>query len=288
MPARMRKQRRICYTLAMSDEILFHEEGGIATLRFNRPQARNALNWAAQEQFAARIAAVARQPQIRVLILTGVGPAFVAGGDLKELSQGDFEANGQRLSRVMSGALAQMARLPIPVIAAINGPAVGGGCEIALACDLRLAAAGASLSFAQARLGLTTGWGGAARLCALLGRSRATGILLMARSLSAEEALAIGLLHAIAAEGEDVLALARERAQELVAMSPQALAAMKQLLYRPSEQEEQAAAQLERRLFNRLWGSAAHRAAMDAFLGRPTMAEQEGDATRGTSAEGSG
>lgn len=246
---------------------------GIATLRFNRPQARNALNWAAQEQFAAAIDALARDSEARVLLLTGSGTTFVAGGDLKELAAGDVAANGQRLSRLMSGALAQMARLPLPVIAVVNGHAVGGGCEIALACDLRLAAAHARFHFAQARLGLTTGWGGAARLCALLGRSRAADILLRARTLTAAEAQAIGLVHAVAAEGEDVATLAQAWAAEMAAMPQAALAAMKQLLYAPAEREEQAAAQLERRLFNDLWGSPSHLAAVNAFLRR----DEEGE-----------
>ena len=258
----------------MTDEILFDLTERIATLRFNRPQARNALNWAAQEQFAEHLARVARSDAIRVLILTGSSDAsatesaFVAGGDLKELAQGDFEANGQRLSRLMSGALAQMVRLPVPVIAAVNGHAVGGGCEILLACDLRLAAPGARLSFAQVRLGLTTGWGGAARLSALVGRSRAADILLRARTLSAQEAHDLGLLHAVAGEDEDVLQMARSWAAELAALPREALAAMKQLLYATVERDEQRAAQLERRLFNQLWGRPEHRAALAAFLDR--------------------
>lgn len=252
----------------MSAEILFDVEDGIATLRFNRPQARNALNWAAQEQFALQIERVAQDKTVRVLILTGREDVFVSGGDLKELSQGDFETNGQRLSRLMSGALAQMCRLPIPVIAAVNGHAVGGGCEIMLACDLRLASPEARLNFAQVRLGLTTGWGGAARLVKLIGRSRATEILLRARALSAGEALRLGLLHAVADEDQDVAQMAQTWAEELADLPAEALAAMKQLLHATQVAGEQRAAQLERRLFNQLWGRPAHREALDAFLGR--------------------
>lgn len=252
----------------MSEEILFHVQDRIATLRFNRPQARNALNWAAQEQFAAHIMRVVQDDTVRVLILTGQEGAFVSGGDLKELSQGDFEANGQRLSRLMSGALTQMSHLPIPVIGAVNGHAVGGGCEILLACDLRLAAAEARLNFAQVRLGLTTGWGGAARLVELIGRSRATEILLRGRTLSAREAENIGLVHAVVEEGQDVMQLALTWAEELAALPGEALAAMKQLLRAATAADEQRIAQLERRLFNRLWGRPAHRAAVDSFLNK--------------------
>ena len=262
----------------MSDEILFQIQGGIATLRFNRPQARNALNWRAQEQFAARVEDVARDKALRVLILTGTGGAFVSGGDLKELSRGDLSANGQRLSRVMSGALAQMMRLPLPIIAAVNGPAVGGGCEILLACDLRVAAGAARLSFAQARLGLTTGWGGAARLVALVGRSRAADILLRARTLTARQALDMGLLHAVAEDREDVVALAQRWAADLAALPRDALAGMKQLLYAPELRDEQDAERLERQLFNDLWGQPAHRQALASFLGQGSGDDLAGDA----------
>lgn len=252
----------------MSDEILFHVQDGIATLRFNRPQARNALNWAAQEQFAAYIARLTQDDTVRVLILSGQEGAFVSGGDLKELSQGDFEANGQRLSRLMSGALTEMSHLPFPVVAVVNGHAVGGGCEILLACDLRLAASEARLYFAQVRLGLTTGWGGAARLVELIGRSRATEILLRGRALSAHEAENLGLLHAVADGSEDVMQLAQTWAEELATLPRDALSAMKQLLGATTAADEQRVAQLERRLFNRLWGRPAHRAAIDSFLNK--------------------
>ena len=251
----------------MTEEIIFEVKQGIATLRFNRPQARNALNWAAQERFAATIAAAAEDETIRALILTGSDRAFVSGGDLKELAAGDFEAHGERLSRIMSGALAQMTRLPVPVIAAVNGHAAGGGCEILLACDLRLAAAEARLDFAQVRLGLTTGWGGAARLNALVGRSRAMEILLRGRTLTAQEAQAMGLVNGVVADGEDVLQAAQAWAEELAALPREALAAMKQLLLAMPELDEQETAALERRLFVQLWGQPAHRRALAAFLG---------------------
>ena len=262
----------------MANEILFDVTEQIGILRFNRPQARNALNWAAQEQFAAHIDQVAQRRDVRALILTGSDDVFVAGGDLKELSRGDLAANGQRLSRLMSGALAHMARLPLPVIAAVNGHAVGGGCEILIACDLRLAVAQARLDFAQIRLGLTTGWGGAARLIQLVGRSRAAEILLRGRTLSAQEALDIGLLHAVAGEGEDVLALAVAWAADLVTLPAPALAAMKQLIGAAQNLKEQDAAQLERRLFNQLWGQPAHRRALDAFLAQGRADDLPGDA----------
>jgi len=123
----------------MSNEIIFSVENNIATLIVNREKARNALNWAAQAQFAECVTAVAQDPAIRILIITGAGQvAFVAGGDLKELSRHPEAEAGASLNRVMRTALDHLTQMPIPVIAAVNGDAVGGGCEILTACDLRI------------------------------------------------------------------------------------------------------------------------------------------------------
>ena len=153
----------------MTNPIVYEiTENGIAILRVNRPQARNALNWAAQEAFATAVSQTAQNETVRVLIITGTGDqAFVAGGDLKELANHPETAAGERLNRVMSRALAELTQLPIPVIAAVNGDAFGGGCEILTACDLRICAAHARFSFAQVKNALTTGWGGTGRLVPL-------------------------------------------------------------------------------------------------------------------------
>ena len=174
----------------------------IAWPRVNRPAARNALTWSAQEGFAQAVAA-ARAADARALIITGAGQAFVSGGDLKELANHPEAAAGERLNRVMSAALDDLVALPCPVIAAVNGDAIGGGCEILTACDLRLAAPGARFAFRQVHNGLTTGWGGAGRLVALIGQSRATELLLTGRTFDAAEAQALGLVHRLARAGNN-------------------------------------------------------------------------------------
>ncbi len=252
----------------MSEEILFEtDQQGIATLQINRPQARNALNWETQKQFAQIVTAVARDPAIRVLIITGTGDkAFVSGGDLKELSQHPDTAAGERLNRVMSVALHQLTQLPIPVIAAVNGDAFGGGCEILTACDLRLAAAHARFSFAQVRNALTTGWGGTGRLVRLVGQSRAMELLLTGRLFSAAEAQTIGLIHRLVPIGQDVLPVAREWATELVALPRQALAANKALVHAAANRTLAELSQYETELFTYLWAQPDHLEAMKAFV----------------------
>lgn len=248
---------------------------GIALLRVNRPAARNALTWTAQEEFAAAVTA-ARNEAVRVLIITGAGGSFVSGGDLKELAGHPEAAAAERLNRVMSGALAGLLELPYPVIAAVEGDAVGGGCEILTACDLRLAAAGARLSFRQVHNGLTTGWGGTARLVSLVGQGRAMELLLTGRKLDAEEARAIGLIHRIVPPGADVLDGAYAWAGELLRLPRRALAAIKSLVHASAHLSLPDANALETQLFINLWPTADHLEAMNAFAEkRPPVFNRE-------------
>lgn len=249
----------------MSDEIIFKVEEQIATLLVNRQQARNALNWAAQERFASVVAEVRQDPAIRVLIITGTGmQAFVAGGDLKELSQHPEPEAAVRLNRVMSDALQALTELPIPVIAAINGDAFGGGCEILTACDLRLASHEARFCFAQVKNGLTTGWGGSGRLVRLLGQSRAMELLLTGRLFTAVEAQSMGLIHRLASAAE-LQTTVQAWANDLIQLPAAAQAALKQLTLAASQQTIPQTNQLETNLFVNLWSQPDHLEALAAF-----------------------
>ena len=254
------------------NEIEFNIENDAALLRVNRPAARNALNWAAQEAFAEAVAQLAGQlaageTAVRTLIITGTGnKAFVAGGDLKELSRHPEPEAAERLNRVMGQALTQLTQLPIPVLAAVNGDAFGGGCEILTACDLRLARRGTRFCFAQARNSLTTGWGGAGRLVQLLGLSRSLDLLLTSRLFSAEEAQQLGLIHRLVDPDEDVVAAARQWSADLTALPRHALASLKQLAYAATQLSPLQLAQLETELFVDLWASPDHLEALAAFI----------------------
>lgn len=254
-----------CYTFAMTNTILYEENNGVGVLRVNRPEARNALNWEAQQGFVRAVTAAAESRSLRVLIITGTGPTFVAGGDLKELAGEMTPEAGVRLNRIMSEALEQLAKLPLPVLAAVNGDAAGGGCEIIAACDLRLAAEDAQLRWVQVRMGLTTGWGGTARLVRLIGASRAMALLLTGESISAAEAYRIGFVQRLVPAGEPVLPVAVAWAQRLAALPRDALAATKELV-RLAARSTEAAASAEPELFAALWGGPNHREAVAAFL----------------------
>lgn len=262
----------------VSDVILYHVyDQGIAVLQVNRPGARNALNWAAQERFAEVIEAVVADNHVRALIITGSGDhAFVSGGDLKELQRHPEREAGERLNRVMSGVLAQLRQLPFPVIAAINGDAFGGGCEIVAACDLRLSSPYARFSFAQVPNGLVTGWGGTSLLVALIGQSSALDLLLTARLFTAAEAQQMGFIQRITAEGENVLDAARDWAAELVTLPKEALAATKRLVYAAGHLSAAELAKLEAELFVELWETPDHLEALQAFAEkRPPHFNQE-------------
>ncbi|KAA3659333.1 MAG: enoyl-CoA hydratase/isomerase family protein [Chloroflexi bacterium] len=249
----------------MSDEIQLTINNQIATLIVNRPQALNALNWAAQEQFAEAVTAVSQTPTIRVLIITGSGSrAFVAGADLKELSQHPEQAGGERLNRIMTAALTKLTELPIPVIAAINGDAFGGGCEIMTACDLRIAVNYARFSFAQVRNALTSGWGGTARLVRLIGQSRAMELMLTARMMDVLEAFGMGLVHQVVDDGGLKTAVST-LAQQLIQLPHHALAANKALVQFATQHPISETNQRETELFVDLWTQPDHIEAMNAF-----------------------
>ncbi len=248
------------YTYPMTQEIELTQQDGIVTLRVNRPEARNALNWAAQAQFAAAVADVAADTAVRVLIITGAGKkAFVSGGDLKELSQHPEREAGERLNRVMRDALEQLTRLPIPVIAAINGDAFGGGCEILTACDLRLAASHARFCFAH------TGWGGTGRLVNLLGQAWALDLLLTSRIFPAQEAQQLGLVQQVVEDSAGLETAVAHLAQSLTTLPKHALAASKQLVYAASQPATAELSQLETELFVDLWSQPDHLEALAAF-----------------------
>jgi enoyl-CoA hydratase len=249
----------------MSDEILFEvDEDGIAVLTVNREQARNALNWAAQARFAACVTAVSKTPTIRALIITGAGSkAFVAGADLTELAQNPEPETAVRLKQTMGQALVQLGQLSVPVIAAINGDAFGGGCEVLTACDLRIAVARARFSFVQVKMSLTTGWGGVGRLVPLVGQSHALDLMLTGRLFGAEEAMQMGLINRVVEE--DALGAAKEMARHFVALPQNGLAALKQMVY-TAVYHPTDLANLEETLFRELWGSPNNSEAVAAFL----------------------
>jgi enoyl-CoA hydratase len=243
------------------------ESPSVAILRLHRPEARNALTWSGMDLFAQAVRRAASSDHLKALIITGAGDAFCSGGDLFELHDYLEREDGLRLAGGMGAALDALEALPFPTIAAIEGPALGGGAELALACDLRVAADGASLGLMHVRLAITPAWGGGQRLLRLVGYGRAFEWLTTGRVLSAEEAYAFGLINRRTGRGQ-ALDEARALAEALVARDPAAVRAVKRLLRAGLTLPYPEAMQSEREEFPDRWASAAHRAASAAFVAR--------------------
>jgi enoyl-CoA hydratase/carnithine racemase len=168
---------------------------GIGTIRLERPPM-NALNTQVQEELRAAAGAATADPEARALVVYGGEKVFAAGADIKEMAEMGYAAMATRAG-ALSSALDALARVPKPVVAAITGYALGGGCELALACDWRVAADDAKLGQPEIKLGIIPGAGGTQRLARLVGPARAKDIVLSGRMVEADEALRIGLVDRV-------------------------------------------------------------------------------------------
>ena len=178
-----------------SENLCYEKKGRIACITFQRPQVLNALNRRTMDELDAALTAARDDADVRVLILTGAGDkAFVAGADIKELTE-LTPVTGRETALRGQGVFSKLERLGKPSIAAINGFALGGGCELALACTLRLASSTAKLGQPEVKLGIMPGYGGSQRLSRLCGKSVAQELCLSGEMISAEEAQRIGLVN---------------------------------------------------------------------------------------------
>jgi len=240
----------------MSD-LRLQVEGRVATLVIDRPEARNALNLATMRSLGLALEE-AESKRARVLVIRGAGDkAFCAGGDLKELEHMRSAEQAAQMARTMRTTLDRLNQLRMPVIAALNGDALGGGAELALACDFRLAAAHARIGFPQVNLGLIPAWGAPERLAALLGRARALHIMLTGRALTAEEAMHAGLVEEVV-PSDRFDARVHELAEGIAAAPPAAVAGIKRSVdsVRPQRNPELADKAIED--FARTWAAPAH------------------------------
>ena len=187
----------------MDDMVLVHRDADLLRVTVNRPDKRNPLSRRVLALIHDAFAAVRDDQALRAAIVTGAGDrCFAAGGDLRELDEVRSHADALAFSDEAHAALDAVRRCPVPVVAALNGDALGGGAELAVACDLRVMAAGARIGFIQGRLNIPTSWGGAADLMRLVGPARGLSLLARSAAVGGAEALAIGLADAVAADGE--------------------------------------------------------------------------------------
>ncbi len=254
----------------MSDSVVIETRvGRTSTLTLNRPKAMNALNLAIVERFEELLEDIANDDEVRVLLITGAGSAFCAGADLKEvLATSDLETGeSDFLDRVCDNVMNVIREFPKPVIAVINGLTMAGGLELAMCCDIILAAAGTKIGDAHANFGVFPGAGGAAILPRLLPQNIAKYLLFTGDTLSAEELHAYGLVNQVYSS-EELLPAAQKLADRIAGNSPIALRRMKEVANRSSDGTRAAALEHEQ-MFLR-----AHMRSYDMQEGLAAFAEK--------------
>ncbi len=204
------------------ENIITNEDQGLGTITVNRPEKLNALNNQTVKELHSAFLDFRANPDVKAVILTGSGDkAFIAGADIGELAKLDNESgriyglNGQEMTK-------QIENYPKPVIAAVNGFALGGGTEVALACHVRIASNNAKMGQPEVKLGLIPGFGGTQRLARLVGKGQAMELILTGKMISAQHALEIGLVNQVVAQG-DLLLTCQNLANEMIVNGPLAL-----------------------------------------------------------------
>jgi enoyl-CoA hydratase len=251
--------------MATYEILKIDRQGAVATVTIDRPKALNALNAQTLRELAAVVAELDADASVRVCILTGCdGKAFVAGADISEMA-GMSVAEARKFA-LGGGAIAeQLARSPRPWIAAVNGFALGGGCELALACDFVYASKNAKFGQPEVNLGVIPGFGGTQRLMRRVGVAKAKELIFSGDLVSAEEALRIGLADALF-EPADLLGKARAMAEKIASKGPLAIARAKRVMDLGQSMPLEAACTLEADTFASLFDTADQKEGMKAFL----------------------
>lgn len=245
--------------------VRLEKDGSIATITIDRPKALNALNLTTLKELKQALAQVVKTPDVRAVILTGAGEkAFVAGADIGEMAG---YSTSQALSFAQAGhrIMTILEALPVPTIAAVNGFALGGGCELALACDLIYASEKAKLGLPEVSLGVIPGFGGTQRLARLVGRARAKELIFTGDLLDAAKAKEYGLVLDVVAP-DRLLAHCREVATKIASRGPSAVAQAKRVIEHGADLTLAAGNEMERQAFALLFGTQDQKEGMKAFL----------------------
>lgn len=238
-------------------------EDGIAVVTISRPKAMNALNTQFFKEMDAMVSELKAREDVSVMVITGEGKAFVAGADIAEMVD-MTEEQGTQFSQTGQNTFRSLELLEIPVIAAVNGFALGGGCELAMACDFRIAGAKAKFGQPEVNLGLTPGYAGTQRLPRLTGLADALYLLLTGDMINAEEALRIGLVQKIVPQ-EELMEETMKIAKNIASKGPKAVRKVKQVVRKGILSDFAAGSALEAAEFGSLFGNEAAEG-MRAFL----------------------
>jgi enoyl-CoA hydratase/carnithine racemase len=258
----------------MAEYVRLEVDSAVATLRLDRPPM-NALDAAMQDQIRAAATEAAERDDVRAVVLYGGEKVFAAGADIKEMAAYSYADMVVR-SGALQAAFTTVARIPKPVVAAVTGYALGGGCELALCADVRIAADDVKLGQPEILLGLIPGAGGTQRLTRLIGPSRAKDLIFTGRFVGAEEALAIGLVDRVVAP-DHVYRVALEWASRVAEGPALALRAAKQVIDSGLEVDLATGLEIERQQFAALFATQDQKTGMSSFLAKgPGKAVFEG------------
>ena len=245
--------------------VLLEKKGNIAVATINRPKALNALNSEVLEDLNELVELVNADEEIRALVLTGSGEkAFVAGADIGEMST-LTKAGGEAFGKKGNDVFRKLETMPIPTIAAVNGFALGGGCELSMSCDIRICADTAVFGQPETGLGITPGFGGTQRLARLVGPGMAKQLIYSAKNIKADEALRIGLVNAVYPL-EELMPAAEKLAATIAKNAPIAVRACKKAINEGLEAKMDDAVVIEEKLFGSCFQTADQIEGMSAFL----------------------
>jgi len=255
--------------VANSEQPVVHldvQDNGVAVVRIHRPEVKNALNAQVREELALHFRALAQRKDVRAIVLTGGEQFFVAGADIKEFASATPIEMYRRHTEYLWEAIS---RCPKPVIAAVNGFALGGGCELAMHCDLIVAGESARFAQPEVKLGLMPGAGGTQRLVRAVGKFQAMRIALTGCMVKAPEALAMGMLSEVVAD-DQTLPRALELAAQIAALPPLAVEQIKEVMLAGADLPLESALVLERKAFQLLFDSADQKEGAAAFFEKRT------------------
>lgn len=244
--------------------VLYEESGAVGTITINRPKALNALNSQVLDELNKVLDNIDTN-KVRALILTGAGEkSFVAGADIAEMSK-LTKQQGEAFGKKGNDVFRKLELFPIPVIAAVNGFALGGGCEISMSCDIRICSDNAVFGQPEVGLGITPGFGGTQRLARLVGQGMAKQMIYTARNIKADEALRIGLVNAVYPQ-QELMANAKKLAETIAKNAPIAVRNCKKAINEGLQVDMDKAIQVEEKLFGDCFETEDQRAGMGNFL----------------------
>jgi enoyl-CoA hydratase len=246
------------------ESIIVEIKDSVGLIKMNRPQAMNALNSQTLGELKEALSQLKDDDAVRVIIITGEGKAFVAGADIAEMKDMTKE-QAEEFSRTGQKVFNKIAKIKKPVIAAVNGFALGGGCELAMACDIRVASDKAKMGQPEVNLGVIPGFAGTQRLSRLVGTAKAKELIFTADMVDAQTALSIGLVNQVV-PAEQLMDVCMEMAKKIASKGPKAVKLAKKVISEGIEEKLEKGSEYETEDFGECFASGEAKEGMSAFL----------------------